>query len=612
MKNFPTPHVLRLLWWPLFCLAVAAQALVSCGGGGGEGGTTLDLSSSGLVSIEQPTTAPTYTTDGSTVPMKGKAFISPTHWRCCTESATDTGVTVSWVNANSGGAGSTTQRAVYCWLFQFFLCDHEWDASVSLVMGSNAITVTASDPSGRVGSKTLVVTRVPDITPPNVSTTSPLNGATGIAVESSILAIFSEPVDPATINAATFFVRDASNNPVGGVVTSAGNQATFTPFNPLAPSTVYTATVGSGVKDLIGLTVPADHAWSFTTGASLWQLLSLQNAPSARTDHTGVWTGTHLVVWGGRDGADFLRTGGTIDPDSGLGWGSTFTVTAPTKRSLHTAVWTGTEMVVWGGFNGSYLDDGGILDPFTLTNPWRSVSLVNAPSARARHTTVWTGSEMIVWGGEDNNGRLNTGARYNPGTDSWQAVVGGPPARALHSAIWTGTQMMIWGGANGSQLVAAGAGFNPATNGWQALSSTGAPLPRAGHTAVWTGTEMIIWGGWNNNSSAPVYFNDGARYNPQTDSWTPLATTGAPSPRAQHTAVWTGSEMIVWGGTDEAGRFNTGARYNPSTNTWVPLSMATLPDRRMNHTAHWTGTEMLVWGGVDGTSLHNTGGRYQP
>ncbi len=610
MKSFHVPDVLRLPWWPPFCLAVAAQALVSCSGGEGE--TAPDVPSGGFVSIEQPTTASRYVADGSALLLQGEAFISPTHRRCCTGSATDTGVTVSWANANSGEAGSATQRPVYCvFIFQLVLCDHEWEASVPLVMGSNIITVRAFDPDGRVGSATLVVMRVPDATPPRVSSTSPLNGAVGIAVETPILAIFSERIDPATIDSGNFSVRDAANNPVVGDVTGADNQATFTPVVPLASSTAYTATVGPGVKDLTGLVMQASHTWSFTTGLSLWQRLSLQNAPSPRTDHTSVWTGTHLIVWGGRDGIGFLPTGGSIDPDPGF-WESTATPTAPTGRSLHTAVWSGSEMIVWGGFNGGYLNDGGRLNPLPSLVPWRSVSSVDAPGARARHTAVWTGSEMIVWGGEDSNGRLSTGARYTPSINSWQAVVDGPPARALHSAIWTGAQMIIWGGADGSQLVLGGAGFIPATNVWRVLSSTGAPSPRASHTAVWTGTEMIIWGGWNNNDSAPIYFSDGVRYSPQTDTWTPLAMAGAPSPRAHHTAVWTGSEMIVWGGADEAGRFNTGGRYNPSTNTWAPVSMATAPDRRMNHTAHWTGAEMLVWGGVDGASLHNTGGRYQP
>src|SRR5262249_9123479 len=57
------------------------------------------------------------------------------------------------------------------------------------------------------------------------------------------------------------------------------------------------------------------------------------------------------------------------------------------------------------------------------------------------------------------------------------------------------------------------------------------------------------------------------------DTWTATSTTDAPSARSAHTAVWTGSEMIVWGGRD--GQFNllnTGGRYNPTTDTWTPTS----------------------------------------
>src|SRR5947208_509855 len=79
---------------------------------------------------------------------------------------------------------------------------------------------------------------------------------------------------------------------------------------------------------------------------------------------------------------------------------------------------------------------------------------------------------------------------------------------------------------------------------WTATSTTNAPAARAGHTAVWTGSEMIVWGGFNE----PSLFNTGGRYNPGTNSWTPTSTTNAPAGRVYHTAVWNGSEMIVWGG----------------------------------------------------------------
>jgi len=91
---------------------------------------------------------------------------------------------------------------------------------------------------------------------------------------------------------------------------------------------------------------------------------------------------------------------------------------------------------------------------------------------------------------------------------------------------------------------------------WTATSTANAPAGRYSHTAVWTGSEMIVWGG---NEFGSDLLNTGGRYNPATDSWTPTSTTSAPSGRELHTAVWTGSEMIVWGGIN-GNRFKTGGK----------------------------------------------------
>jgi hypothetical protein len=144
---------------------------------------------------------------------------------------------------------------------------------------------------------------------------------------------------------------------------------------------------------------------------------------------------------------------------------------------------------------------------------------------------------------------------------------------------------------------------------WTATSLTGAPDARAYHTAIWTGTEMIVWGG----GVSGLAFKSGGRYNPMTDSWVATRIPSMPLVRSNHTAVWTGTEMMVWGGTDNQSRyFKDGARYNPSTETWValPKTPNTLIGRIL-HTAVWTGTEMIFWGGYNGSGV-NTGGRYNP
>jgi hypothetical protein len=114
-------------------------------------------------------------------------------------------------------------------------------------------------------------------------------------------------------------------------------------------------------------------------------------------------------------------------------------------------------------------------------------------------------------------------------------------------------------------------GTPPCTDdSWTATSTTNAPRERSSHTAVWTGSEMIVWGGFLNGFP----WDTGGRYDPGTDSWTATSTINAPSAREFHTAIWTGAEMIVWGGWNGTTYFNSGGRYNPTTDSWEATSTA--------------------------------------
>jgi len=355
-------------------------------------------------------------------------------------------------------------------------------------------------------------------------------------------------------------------------------------------------------------TLPEVAEAGTTPCADEWAATTTSNAASLRAGHTAVWTGSEMIVWGGSHGGVNLITGGQYNPTTDS-WTATSTTNAPSARGAYTAVWTGSEMIIWGG-NGE--NTGGRYNP--ATNSWRATSTIAAPSGRSLHTAVWTGSEMIVWGGGFGSG-LNTGGRYNPNSDSWTATntANAPAARENHRAIWTGSEMIVWGGAgnNGSPLNTGGR-YNPGTNTWTATTpTTNAPSGRSLHTAVWTGSEMIVWGGFANSGDVST----GGRYNPSSDSWIATSTTNAPSRRHVHAAVWTGSEMIVWGGAVQSGSnsgvLNTGGRYDPNTDSWIATSTNNAPTPRGAHTAVWTGSEMIVWGG-DGNngSRLNTGGRY--
>jgi hypothetical protein len=129
------------------------------------------------------------------------------------------------------------------------------------------------------------------------------------------------------------------------------------------------------------------------------------------------------------------------------------------------------------------------------------------------------------------------------------------------------------------------------------MSTTNAPKGRSGHATVWTGTDLIVWGGAS-GGSAP--YNDGGRYRPAEDKWYSITTTNSPAGATNPASVWTGSEMIVWGGSGEAlAQVATGGRYDPTLDKWTAMTTTGALSGRWSPQAVWTGTEVIIWGGQD-------------
>jgi Kelch motif len=142
------------------------------------------------------------------------------------------------------------------------------------------------------------------------------------------------------------------------------------------------------------------------------------------------------------------------------------------------------------------------------------------------------------------------------------------------------------------------------------LPSTGVPSPRSLHTAVWTGSAMIVWGGLV--SGTPSVTQTGGLFDPMSGVWSATTTTAAPPPRHSHCAVWTGSKMIVWGGYGATSYETTGGVYDPAADAWTAMSTTGAPSGRTGLACVWTGSALLVWGGSAGATPTNTGGSYDP
>ena len=159
--------------------------------------------------------------------------------------------------------------------------------------------------------------------------------------------------------------------------------------------------------------------------------------------------------------------------------------------------------------------------------------------------------------------------------------------------------------------LADGGIYDPSTDAWSPMSTAGAPSPRYNHVAVWTGSKMIGLG-WvdvaDPKRSTRAEFSTPARTpDGDCDGGCAGAACGAA------TAVWTGARMVVWGGADNNNAYvNTGAattRIRTSGNRRPPVNA---PTARAGHVGVWSGSKTIVWGGFGTGGKVNTGGLYDP
>ncbi|MCI0679448.1 MAG: hypothetical protein L0Z63_10460 [Actinobacteria bacterium] len=117
------------------------------------------------------------------------------------------------------------------------------------------------------------------------------------------------------------------------------------------------------------------------------------------------------------------------------------------------------------------------------------------------------------------------------------------------------------------------------------------PHQAFGHSVVWTGSEVIVWGGHTTDLSRPI--NDGAAFNPGTGQWRTIAAPPIGG-MTWHFAAWSGTEMLVVGASGAAA-------YNPRDDSWrmltdPPLEIPRPDDRFASRSEYaWSGSHIYVW-----------------
>jgi N-acetylneuraminic acid mutarotase len=251
-------------------------------------------------------------------------------------------------------------------------------------------------------------------------------------------------------------------------------------------------------------------------------------------------------------------------------------------------VWTGSEMLAFGMMDAALN---------LATNRWRPL----ATGGGGPSVTVWTGSQVLMWGGGCCGDSTNTGSAYDLARNVWEPMPTAPLAGRHAAGVWTGREMVVVGGYAEDKVFADGAAYNPRTRTWRMLPSL--PAPVTANTITWTGTEVLVVGGHRSGTDQLVVQSSAMAYNPDTNQWRRLADM--PIVRFDHMAVWAGDELLVWGGRTTpvepgTGNYATppyGVAYDPVANRWAPTPQSPLAGR-VRASAVWTGTEMLIWGGL--------------
>jgi N-acetylneuraminic acid mutarotase len=219
-----------------------------------------------------------------------------------------------------------------------------------------------------------------------------------------------------------------------------------------------------------------------------------------------------------------------------------------------------------------------------------------APSSSV--VSVWTGRQLLIFGRANPDPALpwavDVAAAYTPATRTWRrlAPFHGPRGNyeGRYWALWSGKEMLVVGPRDRQA-------FNPATNRWRRLpASAGVP----GGIVVWTGRELLGWGGGCCGDASA----EGAAYNPAARTRRTLARSPL-APAQQPIGAWTGRELIllVTGNNPANGKpwpagLARAAAYNPVTDTWRRIAPA--PARSLTAKAVWDGREVLVVGGTAG------------
>jgi len=302
------------------------------------------------------------------------------------------------------------------------------------------------------------------------------------------------------------------------------------------------------------------------------------------------------------------NAGRTCDPTCQGGWVPTSVPPggfSPRERAAYVSL--GNQLFVWGGVNesGTALNSGALYDP--RTDSWRVIANdANTPSPRSDATAVWTGGVVVVYGGMDPAGptAFADGARYDPADDAWLPMSAGPTARVSPVGAFAQELTLFYGGSDeAGELVGGLDLYDAELDDWQ-TDGTGSPPRR--QDAAWGDGDRTFWiSGGRFSSGSPT--DELSYYSFSSEQW--ITATSTPlSPRWGGFGAFIGGEYYSWGGRDVDDLFDDGIRFQ--VGDWSPLEPDGAPAARYasHRESGWAWAiddeSMALLGGLNAPSSH--------
>jgi len=228
---------------------------------------------------------------------------------------------------------------------------------------------------------------------------------------------------------------------------------------------------------------------------------------------------------------------------------------------------------------------------------WNDLPLAPEGSGRTSAAGVWGGDRVWIWGGTGPAGAPRpAGLAFEPRTASWISLPDGSGAGTRSPCVaWMGDRLFV-AGADGDAPHTA-AIFDPSDDSWTPLGGPPEDETRSKPACVWTGTEVLMWGGDAGGT--------GFAWNVANQAWRAMSALEGASDVYAVDGQWTGQEAaFLWGGSELF-------LYDPGTDGWRQATSVDDPIPGQKSLA-WTGTKLIVWGEAQTFVPLMTGAMYDP